>query len=141
MISVCNDLPSEINKGIRSAGRPELDAEQFTSWFKTYTVDLLNALPKDINVIRKHKVEFKDWTKTVLISFFIVTSLFILGTVMYGVKTYEKSKETKEMLKKNLTIKEANWLIKFYDEVGYKNPKDTQDFVDTYGEYPEVERN
>lgn len=141
MTSVCDSLPRELSNEIRSIKRPELDAEQFTSWFKNYTVDLLNALPKDIHVIRKHKVEFKDWTKTVLISFFIVSSLFIVGNVMYGVKTYEKSKETKEILKKNLTIQEANWLIKFYDEVGYKNPKNTQDFVDTYGEFPEIVRN
>lgn len=131
-------MPSEINKGIKSLGKPELDAKQFTSWFEKKTNHLLNSIPNEIK-LKQQKIEKQ--TRKVILLFFSTAIIFIVGSVIYGVSAYETNKETKEMLKKNLTTQEANWLIKFYNEVGDKNPKDTQKFIDTYGEIPQVDRN
>ena len=116
--------------------QPVMNADSFKNWLSSYSKHLESVLPKEISIKKKNTIEFKDRTKTVLVGFFMVSILSLLGVGIYAVNTHQYRQETKELLKNNWTNKESNWLHRFYIEVGNKNPKDSKVFINKNGALP-----
>lgn len=77
-------------------------------------------IPSEVSITKTNKIEFADKTRSFLVWYFIVSSLIVLGGLIFGYSGYSKLEEAKK-IKSQIKSVEINQMLKPFERMIQKD--------------------